>query len=79
VFSDFFGAKLTLYFDSIIAFLGSFSAVRVFTAGAPISSTYFSATSVGFSVALGYLTDSVQFSYTTSTTDGGKSTQFDYT
>ncbi|EHP2892917.1 collagen binding domain-containing protein, partial [Listeria monocytogenes] len=79
VFTDIIGAKQTLNFDSIKAFHGTYSADRVFTAGAPISSTNFSATSDGFSVALGNLTDSVQISYTTTTTDGGKSTQYDNT
>lgn len=79
VFTDIIGSKQTLNFDSIKAFHGTYSADRIFTAGAPISSTNFSATSDGFSVALGDLTDSVQISYTTTATDGGKSTQYDNT
>ncbi|PXD16189.1 peptidoglycan-binding protein [Listeria monocytogenes] len=79
VFTDIIGSKQTLNFDSIKAFHGTYSADRIFTAGAAISSTNFSATSDGFSVALGDLTDSVQISYTTTATDGGKSTQYDNT
>ncbi|UPH47801.1 SpaA isopeptide-forming pilin-related protein [Listeria innocua] len=79
VFTDIIGAKQTLNFDSIKAFHGTYSTDRVFTAGTPISNTNFSKTSDGFSVTLGNLTDSVQISYTTTATDGGKSTQYDNT
>lgn len=76
---DTIGAKQILNFDSIKAFHGTYSADGVFTAGTPISSTNFSATSDGFRVDIGTLTDSVQISYTTTATDGGKSTQYDNT
>ncbi|MBC2238591.1 SpaA isopeptide-forming pilin-related protein [Listeria innocua] len=79
VFTDIIGAKQTLNFDSIKAFHGTYSTDRVFTAGTPISNTNFSKTSDGFRVTLGNLTDSVQISYTTTATDGGKSTQYDNT
>ncbi|MBC1416855.1 collagen binding domain-containing protein [Listeria innocua] len=79
VFTDIIGAKQTLNFDSIKAFHGTYSTDRVFTAGTPISNNNFSKTSDGFSVTLGNLTDSVQISYTTTATDGGKSTQYDNT
>ncbi|MBC1283395.1 collagen binding domain-containing protein [Listeria welshimeri] len=79
VFTDIIGAKQTLNFDSIKAFHGTYSIDRVFTAGASISNSNFSEMSNGFSVALGDLTGSVQISYTTNATDGGKSMQYDNT
>ncbi|MBC1707017.1 collagen binding domain-containing protein [Listeria welshimeri] len=79
VFTDIIGAKQTLNFDSIKAFHGTYSIDRVFTAGASISNSNFSEMSHGFSVALGDLTGSVQISYTTNATDGGKSMQYDNT
>lgn len=79
VLTDIIGAKQTLNFDSIKAFHGTYSIDRVFTAGASISNSNFSEMSHGFSVALGDLTGSVQISYTTNATDGGKSMQYDNT